>query len=61
MDALPTAEFEDRLSQLHTALNSTEEGRSAMKSLAPSTMILTDQNIVDFCDWSEFHQWPQSS
>jgi hypothetical protein len=61
MEALLTAGFEDRLYQLHEALNSTQEGRAAMKSLAPSTMILTDRNIVDFCDWTEFHQWPQST
>jgi len=61
MEALLTEEFEERVARLHDALNASEEGRAAMQSLAPAAMILTDRNIVDFCDWSEFHQWPQST
>jgi hypothetical protein len=61
MAAVALTDLDERLSHLRISLNSTAEGRRTMSSLAPSTMIRTDENIVDFSDWSQFNQWPQSS
>jgi hypothetical protein len=60
--------LEERVRRLRTQLQSSSEGRKVMIELAPSSMVSTKQNsvdftsrnIVDFTDWSEWSQWGQS-
>lgn len=52
--------MEERLVRLRANLHCSTQGREAMQLLAPSYMFQSGGNIVDFSDWRQFSQWPQS-
>ena len=54
-DTLPT--LEERVARLRANLNSSPQVRETMKTLAPTGMVQTDRNIVDFSDWEQ--RWDQ--
>jgi hypothetical protein len=67
--AASSAMLEARVARLRTNLHTSPQGRKMLLDLSPSGMLVADRNnvdfinqaIVDFTDWADFSQWPQSS
>ena len=51
----------ERIERLRDGLTRTENGRKILQSMTPAEVVRINENVVDFCDWSQFSQWPQSS
>lgn len=62
------AVLDERVARLRTKLRTTPQGHKMMQKLSPAGVVKTDRNnvdfancdIVDFTDWQQFSQWPQS-
>lgn len=57
---VPGHGVKDRAASLRTQLHASREGQEVIASLAPQSMFHGDRDMVDFSDWSQFSQWPQS-
>lgn len=51
----------DRVSRLRSILTEDLESRAIMDEMLPGYVAQTGQDtVLDFSDWSQFSQWPQS-
>lgn len=65
--ALP-ASLDERVARVREQLRSTSQGHKMMQALSPAGLVKMDhasldavtRAIVDFTDWENFSQWPQS-
>ncbi len=55
------ADLNTRVERLRGIVNSTPTGRKTMLALVPATRLHSDPNIMDWSDWEQFSQWPQST
>jgi hypothetical protein len=58
-EATPTP-LEERVARLRADLFSSPPGRQTLLELTPAGMVQTNPDVMDFCDWQQFSQWPQS-
>jgi hypothetical protein len=66
-NALP-ASLDERVARVREQLRSSSRGHKVMQDLSPTGLVKTDhasldavtRAIVDFTDWENFSQWPQS-
>jgi hypothetical protein len=51
----------DRAARLRSALTEDLESRAILDEMLPGHVAQTGQDtVLDFSDWSQFSQWPQS-
>jgi hypothetical protein len=56
-----TVEIAERAARLRTVLTEDPHSRTLITELLPSDIASAGQDtVVDFSDWSQFDQWPQS-
>lgn len=66
-NTLPTS-LDERVARVREQLRTTSQGHKMMQDLSPMSLVKTDHSsldavtraIVDFTDWENFSQWPQS-
>jgi hypothetical protein len=59
--AIVSIELNERVAKLRERLNSSPEGRVIVQRLVPTDRLQSaEHKAMDFCDWQQFSQWPQS-
>jgi len=57
----PTPSVTERASTLRTALTGGATGHDLLAEFLPPDVARAGAgSVLDFCDWSQFDQWPQS-